>query len=357
MNRKFITELKENDHVESIFFVAEKNLGMGKTGKSYLSLKLSDKSGILDGKIWDKVEHYNSLFERDDFVFIKGTVQSYQGTYQIIISDIRKAHENEIFLEHFIPDSGKDIEKLWQDFIDSCNIIKDPYLKQLFYSIFIEDNEIQEKFKNYPAAKSLHHAYKGGLLEHSLNVVKLAKYICEFYNNNINKDLMIIAAALHDIGKIFELNFSYITNYTTDGKLLGHIILADELIIRKTSKIENFPHKTLNLLRHILISHHGEYEFGSPKRPKTLEAMIIHFLDNLDAKINSFITALEKDTQYGDWTGVVKSFDRQLYKGAINGEYEEEMLLNGNDEKKKDKSFNPVLKNITFELFKDKGKI
>ena len=357
MNRKFITELKENDHVESIFFVAEKNLGMGKTGKSYLSLKLSDKSGILDGKIWDKVEHYSGLFERDDFVFIKGTVQSYQGTYQIIISDIRKAHESEIFLEHFIPDSGKDIEMLWQDFINTCKIIKDPYLKKLFNLIFIEDKEIQEKFKNYPAAKSLHHAYRGGLLEHSLNVVKLSKYICDFYENNVNKDLIIIASALHDIGKIYELNFSYITNYTTEGKLLGHIILADELIIRKVSKIENFPQKTLNLLRHILISHHGEYEFGSPKRPKTLEAMIIHFIDNLDAKINGFITALEKDTQNGDWTGIVKSFDRQLYKGAVNGVNEEEKLLNVSVEQKSDKSFNPVIKNINFELFKDKDKI
>ncbi len=357
MNRKFITELKENDHVESIFFVAEKNLGMGKTGKSYLSLKLSDKSGTLDGKIWDKVEHYSGLFERDDFVFIKGTVQSYQGTYQIIISDIRKAHESEIFLEHFIPDSGKDIEMLWQDFINTCKIIKDPYLKKLFNLIFIEDKEIQEKFKNYPAAKSLHHAYRGGLLEHSLNVVKLSKYICDFYENNVNKDLIIIASALHDIGKIYELNFSYITNYTTEGKLLGHIILADELIIRKVSKIENFPQKTLNLLRHILISHHGEYEFGSPKRPKTLEAMIIHFIDNLDAKINGFITALEKDTQNGDWTGIVKSFDRQLYKGAVNGVNEEEKLLNVSVEQKSDKSFNPVIKNINFELFKDKDKI
>lgn len=357
MNRKFITELKENDHVEGIFFVAEKILGMGKTGKSYLSLKLSDKSGILDGKIWDKVEHYSSLFERDDFVFIKGTVQSYQGTFQIIINDIRKAQEKEITIEHFVPDSGKDIEKLWHDFIEACGTIKDPYLKQLFNLIFIEDHEIQEKFKNYPAAKSLHHAYKGGLLEHSLNVVKLSKYICDFYENNINKDLMIIASALHDIGKIYELNFSYITSYTTDGKLLGHIILADELIIKKSSLIQNFPQKTLNLLRHILISHHGEYEYGSPKRPKTLEAMIIHFLDNLDAKINGFITALEKDTQNGDWTGIIKSFERQLYKGSINGEYEEESQPNENDKKNQNKSFNPVLKNLNFELFKDKDKI
>ncbi|MCX7769767.1 MAG: HD domain-containing protein [Proteobacteria bacterium] len=356
MSRKFINELKENDHVENVFFVAEKSLGTGKTGKSFLSLKLSDKSGILDGKIWDRVEHFNNLFERDDFVFIKGIIQSYQGTFQIIISDIRKAQEKEINLEHFIPDSGKDIEKLWQAFLDECSIIKDPYLKKLFSKIFIEDQEIQEKFRNYPAAKSLHHAYKGGLLEHSLNIVKLAKYICNFYEYNINRDLLVIASALHDIGKIYELNFSYITSYTTDGKLLGHIILADELIIRKSFLIENFPQKTLNLLRHILISHHGEYEYGSPKRPKTLEALIIHFLDNLDAKINGFISALEKDTQNGDWTGVVKSFDRQLYKGTINGEYEDE-VVSESKETNTIKSFNPVLKNINFELFKDRDKI
>lgn len=357
MSRKFINEFKENDHVESIFFVVEKNLGVGKTGKSYLSLKLSDKSGILDGKIWDKVEYFNNLFEKDDFVFVKGTVHSYQGTIQIIINEIKKANEKEIIIEHFIPDSGKDIEKLWSDFVEICSTIKDPYLKQLFTLIFIEDEDIQEKFKNYPAAKSLHHAYKGGLLEHSLNIVKLSKYMCDFYEINLNKDLMLIASALHDIGKIYELNFSYITNYTTDGKLLGHIILADELIIRKTSLIENFPQKTLNLLRHILISHHGEYEYGSPKRPKTLEAMIIHFLDNLDAKVNGFITALEKDTQNGDWTGVIKPFERQLYKGTINSEYEDEQVQEDTNEQNQNKFFNPVLKNINFELFKDKDKI
>lgn len=249
MIKRFITDLKENEHVENVFYVSEKSLGIGKTGKSYLSLKLSDKTGVLDGKIWDKVEHFNNLFDRDDFVYIKGTVQSYQGAFQIVISDIRKASEKEINIDHFIPDSGLDIEKLWQEFINICSTIRDPFMKKLFDLIFLDDREINEKFKIFPAAKSLHHAYRGGLLEHSLNVVKLSCYICEFYKNNLNRDLLILSSALHDIGKIYELSFSYITTYTTEGKLLGHIILADELILKKSYQIENFPQKTLNLLR------------------------------------------------------------------------------------------------------------
>ncbi len=355
MTRKFISDFKENEHIESVFYVSEKLIGIGKTGKNYLSLKLSDKTGVVDGKIWDRVDYFNNLFDRDDFVFIKGTIQMYQGSYQLVINDIRKALEKEVIIEHFIPDSGLDIEKLWNEFINIMNTIEDPYLKKLFQKIFIEDQDIISKFKNFPAAKSLHHAYRGGLLEHSLNIVKIANFMYEFYKDKLNRDLLLVSAALHDIGKIYELSFSYTTTYTTEGKLLGHIILADELILKKAYTIENFPQKTLHLLRHILISHHGEYEFGSPKRPKTLEALIIHHIDNLDAKVNGFYLALEKDSQNGEWTSVAKAFERQLYKGCDIKEDDYHKKDGDTKQEKETPPFNPVLKNINFELFKDKG--
>jgi 3'-5' exoribonuclease len=352
MRKKFISEFKENEHVEDVFYVGEKTVGVGKTGKPYISLKVSDKSGIMDAKIWDKVDTLNPLFDKEEFILAKGNIQSYQSTLQMVITDIKKvANPEEVEMDDFMPESGKDINAMWNEFLTLGKTVKDKSLSALFSKIFIEDADVQEKFKFYPAAKSLHHSYKGGLLEHSLNVARLADFVCRLYGNIINRDIMIFSALAHDMGKIWELTFSLSVNYTDEGKLLGHIMLADEIIIKKAAAIPKFPAKTLTLLRHALISHHGEYEFGSPKRPKTREALVIHFLDNLDAKLNGFVLAVDKDMQGGDWTSIVKSFERQLYKGKLSPDETETVPA----ENKKEKEFNPVLKNFGFELFKDKG--
>jgi len=355
MGKKFISELKEGDQLQDVFFVSEKVLATGKTGKPYLSLKLSDKTGTIDGKVWDKVDVLNGVFDKDDFIQVKGNVQLYQGTAQLVIGDIKKITDiTNINIDDFVPESGKDLNQLWQEFLGLGKKIKDPFISRLFTKVFVEDSFIQEKLRVFPAAKSLHHAYKGGLLEHTLNVAKLAELVSNFYGDMLNKDILIFSALFHDIGKIRELSFSFATNYTDEGRLLGHIILADELLVKKASEIPNFPQQLLNILRHILISHHGEYEFGSPKKPKTLEALVIHFLDNLDAKLNGFVLAVEKDAQNGDWTSIVRAFDRQLYKGKTPT-CEENLSLNTEpQEKKKNKTFNPVLKNFNFDLFQDK---
>lgn len=355
MSKRFISELKEGEQLQEVFFVSEKVLATGKTGKPYLSLKLSDKTGVIDGKVWDKVEVLNGVFEKDDFIQVKGSVQLYQGIAQLVIGDIKKITDTKsINIDDFVPESGKDLNLLWQEFLNIGKKIKDPFISRLFTKVFIEDSSIQEKLRFFPAAKSLHHAYKGGLLEHTVNVAKLAELVYGFYKDVLNRDVLIFSALFHDIGKIRELSFSFATNYTDEGRLLGHIVLADELLVRKASEIPDFPSQLLNILRHILISHHGEYEFGSPKKPKTLEALVIHFLDNLDAKINGFLLAVEKDVQNGDWTSVIKAFDRQLYK--IKPQTTEESLsLNvAKEEKQKSKTFNPVLKNFSFDLFQDK---
>lgn len=352
MEKKFVSELQENDQIQDVFFVSEKLMNTGKTGKPYLSLKLSDKSGTIDAKIWDKVEVFNTLFEKDDFIQVKGVVKLYQGVLQLVVNDVKKINNlTTLNLDNFMPDSGKDIDEMWKEFLTLGNKIKDQYIKRLFEKIFIENSFIQENLKIFPAAKSLHHAYKGGLLEHTLNIGKLADIVCDFYGDILNRDVLIFSALFHDIGKIKELSFSFATSYTDEGKLLGHIILADEILVKNASEIPSFPHHTLNILRHIVISHHGEYEFGSPKKPKTLEALVIHFLDNLDAKLNGFLIAIDKDAQSGEWTSIVKAFDRQLYKGKITTSEEEKIQKEQTQEKK---GFNPVLKNFSFELFKDK---
>lgn len=357
MGKKYVSELKEGDQLHDVFFVSEKVLATGKTGKPYLSLKLSDKTGSIDGRVWDKVETLNAVFEKDDFIYVKGNVQLYQGIAQLVIGDIKKvADMTTLNIDDFIPDSGKDLEQLWNEFISLGKKIKDPYISRLFTKIFIDDGAVIEKLKVYPAAKSLHHAYKGGLLEHTLSVAKLAELVCNFYEDMLNRDVLLFSALFHDIGKIRELSFSFATNYTDEGRLLGHIILADELLVKKASEIPDFPAQLLNILRHILISHHGEYEFGSPKKPKTLEALVIHFLDNLDAKLNGFTLAVDKDAQSGDWTSVVRAFDRQLYK--VRPQTTEAQvppsLKDEKNEKSRTKAFNPVLKNFSFELFQDK---
>ncbi len=351
MSRKYIQNLRENENVDDIFFVHEKTIGIGKTGKSYLSLKLGDKTGSMDGKIWDRIDQLGNNFDKEDFVRVKGITQLFQGSLQLVISDIKKITALEsINIDDFMPDSGINIEKIWQEFLEMGRSLKNKYLNQLFHLFFIEP-EIEKKFKIYPAAKSLHHAYKGGLLEHSLNVAKLSEMLCKYYNNsNINRDVLVFSALIHDLGKIKELDFSLVPSYTDEGKLLGHIILLDELVSKKADSIPGFPKDLLVYIRHVLLSHHGEYEFGSPKRPKVLEGLILHFLDNLDAKLNSFIFAIDRDNQQGNWTSVVKAFDRQLFKGKIL--YEED-AVNGH-QKLSNKGFNTVLKNINFELFNQK---
>lgn len=349
MTRRFIQDLRENESVEEIFFVNEKTLGVGKTGKSYISLKLSDKTGFMDGKIWDRVDILGNNFEKEDFVKTKGITQLFQGSLQLIISDIKKVQAIEdINIDDFMPDSGIDIEKLWQDFLKMGSTIKNKHLLQLFNHIF-NDPDIQKKFKIYPAAKSLHHAYKGGLLEHSLNVANLSDSICRYYENKLNRDILIFTALTHDLGKIWELDFTLIPTYTDEGKLLGHIVLLDEEITKRAYKIGSFPKDLLTYIRHILLSHHGEYEFGSPKKPKIIEGLILHYIDNLDAKFNSFKVALEKDNQQGNWTAIVKAFERQLFKGKAPVLEEEEKEIKTKREEKE--GFNTVLKKFNFELF------
>ncbi|MCX7990833.1 MAG: HD domain-containing protein [Proteobacteria bacterium] len=348
MSRRFIQNLKENESIEEVFFINEKTLGIGKTGKPYISLKLSDKTGFMDGKIWDKVDLFANTFDKEDFVKIKGVTQLFQGSLQLVISDIKKIDSlDKINIDDFMPDSGVDIEKLYESFMNMGESIKNMYLNQLF-KLFFYDNEIVRKFKVYPAAKSFHHAYKGGLLEHSLSVARLSDYVYKHYGKELNRDILVFSSLLHDLGKIWELDFSLIPTYTDKGKLLGHIVLLDEELTKRASKIKSFPEELLMYIRHVLLSHHGEYEFGSPKRPKIIEGLVLHFLDNLDAKFNSFKFALEKDNQQGNWTAIVKAFDRQLFKGKINIDDE---FTEKKETRETKEGFNTVLKNFNFELF------
>lgn len=311
--RRYVSELKENEQLDERFFIADKVQATDKNGRSFLTVKLADRTGSVDAKIWDRVDLLAPQFDKGEFARVRGTVTVFNGSNQVKIADIHRIPEDGVDMDDFTPDSPCDIPALWSELLALGDSITDTYLARLFTAVFVDDTELAARFRTFPAAKSLHHAYKGGLLDHSLNVARLADDLCKRYPF-LNRDIMIFSALYHDLGKIQEFSYRLVADYTDEGKLIGHIVLADEMLVRKASAIEGFPPVLLMCLRHILLSHHGEYEFGSPKKPKTSEAMALHFLDNLDAKLHEFNAAVTRDVQQGSWTPMIKSLERPIFR-------------------------------------------
>jgi 3'-5' exoribonuclease len=313
MEKIFVNQLSKGLTVESVFLVKDKTLTKTKAGNPYLSLKLDDRTGEVEGRIWDNALDFVSLFEKNDFVKVRGEVDEFQGVLQLRINKVRKCGESEIRLEDFLPQTSQDVEKMFADLKSTASQVRQPYLRKLLEAFF-EDEEWGKYFKMAPAAKAFHHVYLGGLLEHTLSVVQLVLLISPRYKG-IDPDLLLTGAILHDVGKIHELTFDRAFDYTDSGRLLGHITITVEMVDEKIKGIPEFPEDLSVCLKHMILSHHGEYEFGSPKRPKTLEALLLHHLDDLDAKINGFMAWIEKDKDSpARWTSYHKLFDRFIYK-------------------------------------------
>jgi 3'-5' exoribonuclease len=309
----FINELKKGQTVESIFHVREKVLSKTKTGNPYLSLHLADRTGEVKGRIWESATDFAPLFEADDFIKVRAEVDEFQGTLQLRILKLRKCQEAEIRLDDFLPQTPRDIEKMFSELKSIASDVQHPFLRRLLLAFFA-DEDFVKKFKLAPAAKAAHHVYIGGLVEHTLSVVQLILLIGPRYKG-INQELLITGGILHDIGKISELSFDRTFDYTDPGRLLGHITLTVEMIDEKIRSIPDFPEVLSILLKHIALSHHGEFAFGSPKRPKTLEALLLHHLDDLDAKVNGFLSWIEKEKDTPSrWTSYHKLFDRFIFK-------------------------------------------
>ena len=313
MDRTFIDTIRENDQVEGVFWVKERAMATSRTGAPYLRVRLSDRTGEIEGRIWDGAEEFVALFERGDFVKIKGQATSYQDKLQLNIKSLKRAEENEVSLEDFLPASARDLEEMLLELIAIGQTIENEYLRDLVMA-FLEDEEFMVLFKRAPGAKRLHHAYLGGLLEHTLSIANLIKKIKGHYDG-IDHDLLLAGAILHDIGKVHELSYDIAFEYTDEGRLLGHIIMGLEMVEERISKIEGFPAELAMLMKHLLISHHGQYEWGSPKRPKTLEAQILYYLDDLDAKVSGIQEFMKKGEQGARWTDFHRIFDRFFYKG------------------------------------------
>jgi 3'-5' exoribonuclease len=324
VSKQFVAEIKDRDSVSAVFLVKDKIMAMAKNGKPYMNLRLMDKSGDVDAKVWDNVDSLDKLFDKDDFVQVRGKASVYMNKMQVVVAEIGKVPEEQVNLADFLPESPRNGADMLRELRDVVASVTNPHLKGLMDS-FLADEAFLAKYCAAPAAKGMHHVYLGGLLEHSLALVKLAKAIVPLYEG-INEELLLVGALLHDVGKIHEMSYERAFDYTDEGKLLGHITIGVEMVEERIRRVEGFPRELGMLLKHMLLSHHGQYEYGSPKRPKTIEATILNYLDDMDSKINGIRAHIAKETASSSrWTAHHRLYDRYFFK--CNGMAEEQEIV------------------------------
>jgi 3'-5' exoribonuclease len=308
--------LQENKVITGSFVVASKQIKPKKSGELFLWLTLADKTGHLEARMWDNVAEVIDSFEQNDFIKVKGLINKYNGRFQLTIHKLRKMEESEVDFADYLPKTTRDIEQLWQTVADFVAGFTDPHLKALVEA-FMADPEIAAAYKVAPAAKTLHHAFIGGLLEHVVSLF----HSCDLLSRNypqIDRDLLLTGVFLHDIGKIHELSYQRAFAYTTRGQLLGHMIIELEMLQAKIAEVDRklptpFPDELKALVEHLIISHHGQYEFGSPKLPMFPEALMLHYLDDLDSKMEAMRAHFERESESeAEWTSYNPSLARPL---------------------------------------------
>lgn len=309
---KYIETFKEGLHTSDIYLCKNKQIALTKSGKEYGNLLLQDKTGTIDGKIWDLHSPGVGSFETLDYVQVEADVTLFQGSYQLNIKRIRKAAAGEYVEADYLPVSKKNIDKMYKELLGYGRTIKNPYLSQLVLGFF-ENAKFARMFSFHSAAKSVHHGFVGGLLEHTLSVTKMCDYYASYYPQ-LNRDLLLTAAMFHDIGKLKELSTFPENDYTDDGQLLGHIVIGTEMLGDKIRTIPGFPPKLALELKHCILAHHGELEYGSPKKPALLEALALNFADNTDAKMETMIEALNAGGENTGWLGYNRLLETNIRK-------------------------------------------
>uniref|UniRef100_C6E0G5 Metal dependent phosphohydrolase n=1 Tax=Geobacter sp. (strain M21) TaxID=443144 RepID=C6E0G5_GEOSM len=313
MKKKCVAEIKDRDLVDAVFLVKEKIVAMAKNGKPYLTLKLMDRSGEVDAKVWDNADQVGALFDRNDFLAVRAKASVYLGKMQLIVSELKKVPDDSVDLADFLPETDRDVKAMVEELHALVAGVKDPDLARLLSSFF-HDPELLAQYRVAPAAKGMHHVYLGGLLEHSLAVAKLVDAMVPLYPG-LNRDLLVAGALLHDVGKVREMTYLRSFDYSDEGKLIGHITIGAEMLHERITALPGFPAELAMLLKHMILSHHGQYEYGSPKRPKTLEATILNYLDDLDSKINGIRTHIRKEPDNPSrWTAYHRLYDRYFFK-------------------------------------------
>ena len=307
---KYLKDYHDGDRVYDVYLCKHKQAAVTKNGKTYLNVILQDKSGTLDAKVWDPNSAGIEEFEPMDYIEVGGDVSSFQGALQISVKRVRVCREGEYNPADYLPVSKKDIEGMYQELLAMIQRTKNPFLKELLEAFFVKDADFIKKFKNSSAAKSVHHGFVGGLLEHTLSVAKMCEFYCTQYPL-LKRDLLITAALVHDMGKIREISPFPLNDYTDDGNLLGHIVMGVEMVGEKVRDIPGFPPVLAGEIKHCILAHHGEYEYGSPKKPAIMEAVALNFADNTDAKMETFTELLE-NTDQTEWLGFNRLFDSNV---------------------------------------------
>jgi len=313
MKSQFINEIKAGDFVDDIFVLSEKILSQKKDGNNYLNITLSDKTGTIKGVVWDNVDQISGGVSSGDFVHIRGNVKDYSGAFQINIKNMESCSVDMVDPTDFLPVTRLDVNSMFKRLLKITASMKTTYLKNLIEA-FWNDKEFVRKFKTAPAAKKMHHAYIGGLLEHTLSMASLADKVAGHYSG-VDRDLLLAGAILHDIGKTRELEYEISIDYSDEGRLLNHIVIGIEMIDEKLSEIEKFPEEKMLLLKHMIVSHHGTREFGSPEPPKTIEAVILNYIDEIDSKVKGIRDFIANEDPNETWTSFHRLLERHFYKG------------------------------------------
>lgn len=315
---KYIETLREGQKIADIYFCKHKTSAVTKNGKPYDNVILQDKTGQIDAKIWEPNSMGIDDFDAMDYIDVVGDVTSFNGVLQVSVKRVRKVSEGEYDVKDYLPCTDKNIDEMYVELMQIISTIKNEYLSKLLKSFFVENEEFVANFKKHSAAKSVHHSFIGGLLEHTLSVTKMCDYYSTAYKA-LNRDLLLTAAMFHDMGKIYEISDFPVNDYTDEGQLLGHIVMGVEIIGTEIRKIEGFPKGLANQLKHCILAHHGEYEYGSPKKPAIIEALALNMADNTDAKLQTMTEILNSSAAKEDnWLGFNRLFESNIRKTTEN---------------------------------------
>lgn len=308
---RYIKDLKEGDSISGIYLCKHKQAAFTKNGKPYENIILQDKTGTIDAKVWEPNSQGIGDYDNLDYIDLYGDVTSFQGTLQISVKRIRVCQEGEYDPADYLPVSSKNIDTMYQELLDLIKSIQTDCYRKLLESLFAEDKSFARAFCRSSAAKTVHHGFVGGLLEHTLSVVRLCDYYCTAYPV-LNRDLLLTAAICHDIGKTKEISPFPENDYTDEGQLLGHIVIGSQMVAERAAAIPDFPRVQLTQLQHCILAHHGKYEFGSPKIPALMEALALNYADDTDAKLETFKEILENNKDKTDWLGYNRLFESNL---------------------------------------------
>jgi 3'-5' exoribonuclease len=323
MARRFVHQLADGDSIEEVFLATDKQLRANRNGNLYLQLDLRDRSGSISARLWNAGEHLFRSFDSGDFLLVKGKVQLFQGSLQMILSHLERIETEKVDLTDFLPHTEQDVSKLFERLRTALLKLTNPHLRALA-ECFLMDDGLMRDFCKAPAGVRNHHAYIGGLLEHVVTLLDGAERLLPIYPD-LDRDLLLCGVFLHDIGKVRELSYNRAFAYSDEGQLVGHIVIGVEMLNEKVARVpdltgEAFPTELLLRLKHMILSHHGTYEFGSPRLPMTPEAIALHHLDNFDAKVHNFTRDIRDDrNQTSAWTPYNQAMQRRLFKGSVDG--------------------------------------